>query len=143
MYQKIVIPFLITLFSSNVFAACQVVQNPDVSFNCRPSQANMCSSTSTLTLFCSGSQTINAILSTGQSGSFAPRSMRSEKGDILQYNVYLDANQQKIFGDGTQATYPLNAVCSGNCNYVLYNYTFGSKIMAGSYRDTLVLLINY
>lgn len=124
-------------------ATCQITQTPNIQFSCPPSSAGSCAATNTLSLMCSG-ETISGMLSTGSSNSYSPRTMRTISNAILNYNVYLDANQQQIFGNGAQATSTLNATCSGTCNYVLYSYTLsGNAVQAGNYTDNLILTINY
>ena len=128
---------------SSAYATCQITQVPNIQFSCPPTSAGSCAATNTLSLICAG-EAITGSLSTGSSNSYSPRTLRTVSNTTLNYNVYLDANQQQIFGNGSQATSTLNAVCSGTCNYVLYSYTLGgSGVQAGNYTDNLILTINY
>lgn len=141
MQQKTLILILCGI-ASVANATCQITQVPNIQFSCPPTSAGSCAATNTLSLICSG-ETISGTLSTGSSNSYSPRTLRTVSNTVLDYNVYLDANQQQIFGNGAQATSMLNATCSGTCNYVLYSYTLGGNVQAGSYTDNLILTINY
>ena len=44
-----------------------------------------------------------ATLDKGGANSYTPRAMRSG-GNLLQYNLYVDANRSRVFGDGTGGT---------------------------------------
>ena len=124
-------------------ANCQVIQVPNIQFSCAPSLAGSCQTSNTLGINCTPSQNIHASLSAGQSNSFSPRSMLSAQNNSLKYNIYLDANYQSIFGDGTQGTGIINTTCNGNCNFVLYSSTFGNNVQAGNYADNVILTVSY
>jgi Spore Coat Protein U domain. len=141
MQQKTLVLILCGI-ASVANATCQITQVPNIQFSCPPTSAGSCAATNTLSLICSG-ETISGTLALVPQivihrGHYVPFQIL-----FWNYNVYLDANQQQIFGNGAQATSTLNATCSGTCNYVLYSYTLGGNVQAGSYTDNLILTINY
>lgn len=58
-----------------------------------------------VTYFCKGvgQNTLTIDLSTGGAGQFNPRQMRSA-GEVLSYNLFLDAGRGTIWGDGGAGT---------------------------------------
>lgn len=69
-----------------------------------------------LHVLCTGpSETFAISLSTGDSGSYNPRLLKSAStGALLQYNLYTDANHTLIWGDGTGGTSVVTGM-TGNC----------------------------
>lgn len=112
-------------------------------------------STGTFTVTCTatgtGSETISGTLtlSTGSSGKFATRTMRSG-GNVLDYNIYLTPAYNQIFGDGSAGTYDLSesgTVTAGQV-YQLAGAFYGQipasqDVAPGSYLDTIVLTVTY
>ena len=71
-----------------------------------PTSATPRDSTGTVTVTCTVlglSASWDILLSTGSSGSFAPRRLFSG-GNSLQYNVYTNAGRTQVWGDGTGGT---------------------------------------
>jgi spore coat protein U-like protein len=83
-------------------------------------------------------------LSRGNAPSYLPRIL--EQGSYqLEYNLYLDALQTKIWGDGSSGTqqlgpfFPLNAVST---NVSVYGrIAGGQQARGGSYTDTVVVTV--
>lgn len=140
---KIIKKVFLVLFFNPVFAICNFSQIPNFQLNC-PSSQDTCYSSSTLNLNCDNNEYINASLSTGISGNYSTRLLKSDTHQI-NYNVYLDPNQQKIFGDGTSGTYKISSTCNGICSFNLYLYSFSQSlpIYAGNYSDNLIITISY
>lgn len=106
-------------------------------------------STGSLSIRCvgigAGVSPISVSLSPGVSGSFQPRKM-TKIGDTLNYNLYLDPNGARIWGDGTSGTQIYSAAVSNN---QLVNLTIfgrippGQDVSVGAYTDTIVLTVNF
>jgi spore coat protein U-like protein len=85
-------------------------------------------------------------LGTGQSGTFAARSMRNGT-EVLSYNLYLDAALTSVWGNGTGGTQfhtqfqpPFNT----QVNLTVYGRVpAGQDVGAGMYTDTIVATINF
>lgn len=142
MYKNITLLSLLGCIKATL-ALCQISQAPNINFSCSFNNTP-CFVSTTLNLYCSENTVFSASLSSGANASFSPRTMTTAAGNKLNYNIYLDANQQKIFGDATQGTYTLDTSCSGTCAYPLFAYSFGAtNLKAGHYTDSLILTINY
>jgi spore coat protein U-like protein len=107
--------------------------------------------TVTCTATGSGSATVagTLALSTGSSGSFASRTMKSGV-NALNYNIYLTPSYTQVLGDGTQGTYAPSAsgtVTAGQV-YQIGGYLYGlvpaaQDVAPGSYADTIVITVTY
>lgn len=104
-----------------------------------------CTSTS------NGTTTINlsASYSTGSSGTYATRTMRSG-GNVLNYNLYFDAAYTQVRGDGTNgtqngsATLSLGRNQSATATGVLYGRApAGQDVAPGVYSDTITVTVTY
>lgn len=116
-------------------------------FNASPLDA-----TGTITVHCTGlvglpvSYTIK--LSTGLSGSYAPRKM-ANGANRLNYNVYTDATRLTVWGDGSAGT----SFVSDSYLLVLFgvtrNYTVYGRVPAlqnvavGSYSDNITVTLTF
>jgi spore coat protein U-like protein len=99
-----------------------------------------------------GTTTINLVTSysTGASGSYASRSMKSGT-NVLSYNLYFDAAFTQIRGDGTGgsqtggATFTLSSGSpTQSASSPIYGRIPASQDVApGSYADTIVLTVTY
>lgn len=88
-------------------------------------------------------------LSTGSSGSYAPRRLNGP-GYQLDYNLYIDAARSSVWGDGSGGTttvsdnYTLSVLFSVVRNYTVYGrMPAGQNVAPGSYTDTITVTINY
>jgi spore coat protein U-like protein len=124
-----------------------------------PTAAAPLNGASQVTVDCQGNKFVPVVitLSTG-SGSYATRQMTSTF-DVLQYNLYLDANRSIVFGDGTggsQSASCTTGVTSGFCigsnpsgtyrRVVLPFYgriTELQNVASGSYSDDLQVTITF
>ncbi len=110
----------------------------------RPSDST---STGSVVYRCNGStNAITITLGRGQSATFSPRVMK-KAGESLSYNLYLDAAQTSIWGDGTGGTQTYsNANPPNNTNVTVIIYgrvPAGSDVSAGAYADTVAATINF
>lgn len=99
----------------------------------------------------SGSATVAGTLtmSTGFSGSYAARTMKSGS-NALKYNIYLTPAYAQIIGDGSAGTYAPSdsgTVTAGQVYQVTGNmYGFmppSQDVPAGSYTDSIVVTVTY
>ena len=88
-------------------------------------------------------------LSSGNSGALSQRKMLSG-ANSLNYQVYTDAARSNIWGDGSSGTsfisdgYLLQVLTPVVKHYTVYGRVPGSQnVKAGSYLDTLTILITY
>ncbi len=88
-------------------------------------------------------------LSSGNSGAFAQRKMLNG-ATALNYQAYIDATRTTIWGDGSSSTayatdgYLLQVLTPVIKNYTVYGrVTANQNVKAGSYLDTLTILITY
>lgn len=139
---------MLSLFSFNVYASCNVVMNTGFVFDinsCNKSNIQSCNVLGNINMLCSSSTPVTLTLSPGNSNQFNPRFLQNEKGDKVYYNIFTDANHTVIFGDGTQNTNTMKANCPANgpCNFNIYAALMSYPIKAGDYTDDVSLLINY
>lgn len=84
-------------------------------------------------------------LSTGTSGTFANRTLRSGS-NVLYYNLYPDAANSQVWGDGTGATYQYVIDPTNVAVVVLTVYgtiPAGQDVGVGSYTDTITVTMNF
>jgi spore coat protein U-like protein len=98
-------------------------------------------SSSQLQYKCPGNQPLRISIDAGQSGTFSARELRSGSERLL-YQVYLDAQRQIVWGDGTggSSVGPLvtSAGTSGSTIAWLFARIFARQDAAvGAYADTL------
>jgi spore coat protein U-like protein len=99
----------------------------------------------------SGSATVagTLTLSTGSSGSYANRTMKSGT-NTLQYNIYLTPSHAQIIGDGSAGTFAPSdsgTVTAGQV-YQVTGSMYGfmpplQDVSPGSYTDTIVVTVTY
>ena len=110
-------------------------------FNASPTKA-----TGTIKYDCKGAgggALMRMDLSTG-SGTFVNRTLRSG-GNVLNYNLYPDAANSQVWGDGTGGTYQY-VVNPGNSAVSLTVYGTippGQDVGVGSYTDTVSVTMNF
>ena len=99
----------------------------------------------------SGSATVagTLTLSTGSSGSYAARTMKSGT-HALQYNIYASASHTQVIGDGSAGTFALSdsgTVTAGQVYQItgsMYGFVPPSQdVPAGSYADSVVVTVTY
>jgi spore coat protein U-like protein len=99
----------------------------------------------------SGSATVagTLTLSTGSSGNYAARTMKSGT-HALQYNIYLTPSHAQIMGDGSAGTFAPSdsgTVTAGQVYQVtgsMYGFMPPSQdVPAGSYSDSIVVTVTY
>jgi spore coat protein U-like protein len=99
----------------------------------------------------SGSATVagTLTLSTGSSGTYAARTMKSGT-QALQYNIYLTPSHTQVIGDGSAGTFALSdsgTVTAGQVYQItgsMYGFMPPSQdVPAGSYSDSIVVTVTY
>lgn len=92
-----------------------------------------------------GVQYMTMSLSTGSSGSFANRNLVSGSNTLL-YNLYPDALNSQVWGDGTGGTYQYVIDPVDRRIYTLTVYgtiPAGQDVGIGSYTDTITVTMNF
>lgn len=99
----------------------------------------------------SGSATVagTLTLSTGSSGSYAARTMKSGP-QALQYNIFTSPSHTQVIGDGSAGTFALSdagTVTAGQVYQItgsLYGFMPPSQdVAAGTYTDSIVVTVTY
>jgi spore coat protein U-like protein len=107
--------------------------------------------TVTCTAVGSGSASVagSLALSTGSSGTYTSRTMRSG-ANVLNYNVYETPSNTVVYGDGTAGTFTPTAAgtVSAGQQYVVAGTFYGfvpplQNVSPGSYSDVLVITVSY
>lgn len=93
-----------------------------------------------------GQNTLTIDLSSGGAGQFNPRQMRSA-GEILSYNLFLDAGRGTIWGDGGAGTGRYGPFHPPN-NSPVFVPIFGrippgQNVAPGAYSDSVLLTLNF
>ncbi len=101
-------------------------------------------SVGTLTLDCPIGQVATVTLGTGQAGTFSPRALRGPGGAALGYNLYLDAQRTRVWGDGTGGTFtgPFDSR-KGKQVSIFARAFAGQDVPAGAYADTVVVTVEF
>lgn len=101
----------------------------------------------TFTIQCTPPAVGTVILSTGQSNTFNPRAMTTTPAANLNYNLFMDAANTIIWGDGTSGTqYVSFTPVPGNTTLTATVYATipaGLNIPSGSYSDTIQATLNW
>lgn len=126
-------------------AACGLINVQDMRFGRYETRDfEPLDSVATLVYRCPGASQVRIELSRGASGSFR-RSMRV-RDSVMQYNLYLDANHSRVWGDGSNGTAVYSGRPSGNGAervHIFGRVPPGQKLRAGEYTDQLVLTLLY
>lgn len=109
-------------------------------------------STGTVTVTCNyffGGGNITVTFSTGSSGTYTARTMRSA-ANTLNYNLYTDAGHTMVLGDGTNGTDTFQATLNGGFfGRVTGTATYygllpaRQNVPAGSYMDALTATLTF
>jgi spore coat protein U domain-containing protein, fimbrial subunit CupE1/2/3/6 len=135
------------LRTGDVEAAC-TISTTSVSFGAyNVLGASPVDSTGSVTLKCLGMEAnITIDLNKGGSSTFTPRRMVNG-GELLTYNLYVDASRATIWGDGTGGTSRYsNASPPNNSNVIVVVYgriPAAQDVTAGSYADTVTATITW
>lgn len=87
-------------------------------------------------------------LSTGASGSYAPRSLASG-ANTLAYNLYTNASRTTVWGNGSGGTATVNdgyllGLLTTSIDYPVYGrIPAAQNVAAGFYSDTIVVQVDY
>jgi spore coat protein U-like protein len=114
--------------SYNVFSAAPVQSTGGLTFRCGAAV-----------------QTVRISLTTGQSGTFSPRTLAGT-GDGLAYNLYRNAGRTEIWGDGSGGTFDVPMTPEKNTWIPLTIYAQIpplQDVRAGAYADTITAIINF
>lgn len=143
--------FLAVACTPNLHATCAVSASP-VSFGVYfPGSVSEVTGNVQVTCSLTGGTPVsyNISLSTGDSGSYAQRQMRTLEHKI-NYNLYFNAAHTTVWGDGTAGTvtasdsYPLGLLEIVSRNYAIYGrIPAAQNPVAGTYSDTIVVTVNY
>lgn len=111
-------------------------------FNATPLDA-----TGTITVQCTGgiqSVSYNIKLSTGLSGSYAPRQM-ANGANRLNYNLYTDATRLPVWGNGSAGTlFVSNSTGGVTVNHTVYGRVPAlQNVAVGNYSDNITVTLTF
>jgi len=107
-------------------------------------------SVGTIVVHCTGGDaTVTYAISAGSSGSFSSRTMAGPSSSALAYNLYTTAAYTSVWGDGTGGSVILGPITilqaetSGATSYIYGRMPAGQHVAAGTYAETLTLMITF
>ena len=98
-----------------------------------------------ITIRCQGGSgnAYNVSLSTGQSGSYISRVMKSGANN-LSYNIYTSATRSIVWGDGTGGSSTQTAYKNSTTTLSLFGQIpAGQDVAKGTYTDDLIATVNF
>lgn len=103
-------------------------------------------STGSVTYNCNGNTPVVITMTRGQSATFLPRQL-AKGTERLAYNLFRDAARTTIWGDftgGTSAYFDTNSPKKEDVTVTVYGrIPSGQDISAGSYTDTVTVVMNF
>jgi spore coat protein U-like protein len=97
----------------------------------------------TLDFRCNEPSAVSISISTGGSGTYSPRAMRSGAA-TLQYNLYTNAGRTQVWGDGTGgSTTRIVGAGRGQALPIFGRIPPLQDVASGTYSDTLVATFNF
>ena len=144
---------LLPVCNAQAQTLCSATSTP-VAFGVYDPQSNSnLDNTGSITVTCQATVSLlvayTVKLSSGNSGAFSQRKMLNG-ASALNYQAYIDATRTTIWGDGSSSAtyaadgYLLQVLTPVIKNYTVYGRVTGSQnVKAGSYLDTLTILITY
>lgn len=131
-------------------ASCTITSTAITFATYDPLSSTALASTGTLTFSCtsgaSGGATGIISLSTGSSGTYTTRTMKSGS-NILNYNLYTTVADTTVWGNGTAGTATVTAHVTGNnspVNATVYALIPAKQnVIAGSYSDSIVATVTF
>jgi spore coat protein U-like protein len=148
-FLLLIIVFIFLCINS-VFAACNV-STTSVNFdNYDVFSINPLDATGTITVSCDERQPPTVTIAIGpslNSGGFDPRMMKhTARSDLLSYNLYIDRNYTRIWGDGSGNTYTRSRKVGRRRPWVSTVYGRippGQDVSVGTYNETLTVIITW
>lgn len=137
----------------NALTCTVTATSPHAFGNYDPLSGNTATATNDITVDCSGLLgllvSVTVSLSTGSSGSYAPRKMY-KGSDTLDYNLYTNIGHSTVWGDGSSGTstvaytllLPLLGASRTDTVYGLVPANQTTTVV-GSYSDTITVTIDY
>lgn len=129
--------------------SCTVTATDNVFGTYTPLQAAALTSTATISISCTGitgRNTVTIDLSTGASGSYATRTLSAGTAK-LNYNLYQDAANTEIWGNGTGGSTEASATIRKaipDATLTVYGSVAALQDpLPGSYGDTINVTVNY
>lgn len=134
------------------WSATCAVEPQDVAFGSySPIESSPRDSTGLISISCTAELPVESVSYTvsisASSTGFDPRGM-SDGGNVLNYNLYLDAQRTTIWGDGTAGTATVSGsltppVASAATHVVYGRVPQGQAVSPGSYADMLVVSLDF
>jgi spore coat protein U-like protein len=101
-------------------------------------------SVATVTVSCTALTSYTIALSAGSAGSFLQRTMRSG-ANLLGYQIYSDAANSTVWGDGSGGSSLVNASAAGpgTTSYAYGRVPHQQTAVPGAYADSIVVTVTY
>jgi len=138
--SRLLEPLALALAAQSAAAVCSV-GSPGLNFGAYdPRSGAPLDSAGTITVSgCVAGYTIT--LGSGSSASYVLRKMTAGSYH-MNYNLYIDAARNSVWGDGTGGTSTVSSTGAGPFNHTVYGrIEAGQNIGAGSYTDLLVVTV--
>lgn len=107
-----------------------------------PTVATPSDSCVTFTFDCSNAKRATVTLSTGNSGTYALRTMNNGSS-LLGYNLFTDATYAAVFGDGLSGGTATASARRGEPVQVCLRINAEQWVEAGTYGDTITMTLNF
>ncbi len=136
---------------ANAASSCSVTANTGISFAYSPIAQSGTTSSGSIQVSCTGLGSgigfYTVALSAGR-GTFVTRKMTDGAGDALTYNLYQNASDTLVWGDGSGSTLPFTGIYSpGNGTSIFTYYGLISpasqNIPGGTYADSPTITVNF
>jgi spore coat protein U-like protein len=136
---------LLLIYSTNVWAVCNFGTVSGVNFGAyNVFSSTPDDSTGSIQIICVPSATVLITLSTGQSGVYSTRTMKSGAANTLNYNLYADSSRTSIWGNGTGGSFQVQVNNVRNVTLNIYGRTPALQDVAvGSYTDNITVTITF
>jgi spore coat protein U-like protein len=149
-YEWATLPKIVLLLGLGLpleaLAACQFTSLSDVNFGAYNVFARSPNNdgVGSLRIKCQGGgKSSTVMLSSGQSQSFAPRTLRSG-AHSLNYNLYTNASRTIVWGDGTAGTHTMSAGKNASTALDVFgSIPEGQDPPVGNYSDNIVVTVNF
>jgi spore coat protein U-like protein len=149
--EKIRITLLLILFTSFLAlpakaAQCNITATPLNFGSYDPLSAVPLTSTGSFNITCNPKKDFNITLqlAPGNSGSYALRTMTSGTGGSLSYNIYANAAQTSVLGDGSGGSVSLTQIVNRQSSWTVTFYgqvPALQNVVPGLYTDILTATI--
>jgi spore coat protein U-like protein len=132
--------------SVTVFTGCSLQTRPLTFDAAAVSGNNPIDATTTITVKCTPNTNFTVDIDNGlnANGKSSNRQMKSESGGLLAYDIYRDSPRTSVWGTGQLKNVTGNSGAGAPLDILIYGRVpNATKVVAGDYKDTLVVSLNF